>query len=238
MYYIQQAGLRGPGAPGPRQPRKQQAMLAAIVIVLAGGIVLAIAGCYLGVRWSTAARVFRDPALLPARDTVLVLGTARLTTGGRENRYFTGRIGAAGVLFDRGRISSVILSGADRLPVRQTESEAMEKACLERGIPRERLVQDPLGYRTWDSMWVCVHDLGCRNPVVVSQRFHVERAIFIGLHMGMDPLGFAAPGVGGWVGFRMFARECLARVKCVLDCFIVHPEPVYRRRHSGDRSGN
>jgi len=234
--YIQQTGLSARGEARPTAAPKEHAMLSAIVIVLAGLIVLVSAGCYLWVRWGAAARVFRDPELLPARDTALVLGTARLTTGGGENRYFTGRIDAAQVLFLHGKAARLILSGADRQPVRQTESEAMERACMQRGIPRERLLQDPLGYRTWDSMWVCVRKLGCQDPIVVSQRFHVERAVFIGRHMGMDPLGFAAPGIGGWVGFRMFARECLARVKCVLDCFILHPGPVYTRRGTEGRS--
>lgn len=208
-------------------------MIYAIVIIVLGPpalLVLVILGCYLWIRWRAAPRVFTDPGAVRARRTALVLGTARVTSRGGENLYFTGRINAAAALFSHGKARRLILSGADKVPARQTEAESMQAACLDRGIPPENLLEDPRGYRTWDSMWICLHEFGCPDPIVVSQRFHVERAIFIGLHMGMDPTGFTAEKVRGWVGFRMFVRECLARVKCVMDCFLLRPAPVYQRR--------
>lgn len=203
-----------------------------IIILLAPPVllVLVILGCYLWIGWRGASRVFSDPEVLPLRTTALVLGTARLTSQGGENLYFTARMEAAAALYMHTKPRRLILSGADRVAARQTESASMEADCLRRGIPPENLVQDPRGYRTWDSMWICLHEFGCTDPVVVSQRFHVSRAVFIGRHMGMDPVGFTAARVGGWVGVRMFGRECLARVKCVLDCVLLHPAPVYQRQ--------
>ena len=193
-------------------------------------LVLFILGCYLWVKWRARSRVFSDPGAVPFRETALVLGTARFTSSGGDNQFFSGRIAAAARLFKQGATQNLLVSGADKLPVAVTEPQWMHAALLGWGVPAERLIQDPHGYRTWDSMWICLHEFGCPDPVVISQRFHVERAVFIGLHMHMQPVGFTAEKVKGWIGIRMFVRECLARVKCILDCFWLHPLPVYLRK--------
>lgn len=187
-------------------------------------------GCYFWIKVKATGKIFSDPRDLRRRPTALVLGTARFTSRGGENLYFSGRIAAAALLYQEGGAGQLVLSGADRQPVALTEAEAMAMALRARGVPEGALVRDERGYRTWDSLWICLHVFGCRNPIVVSQRFHVERALFIGKHLGMEPVGFAAPAVRGPVAARMFARECLARVKCIADCFILHPRPVYQRK--------
>lgn len=137
---------------------------------------------------------------------------------------------SAARLYQGGGVRRLLLSGADKRPAVVTEAEAMAMALRAHGVPEEALLRDERGYRTWDSLWICLHLFGCHDPVVVSQRFHVERALFIGRHMGMDVVGFASPDVGGPVAVRMFARECLARVKCLADCYVIHPRPVYQRK--------
>lgn len=198
-------------------------VIAALIIIAA--VIAVVAVSYLWIKWRAAAHIFTRSETLPLRETGLVLGTARLTAAGADNRYFTGRMDAARVLFECRGVGRLILSGGDRCSgaKEEEESEAMQKALLGRGIPAGQLVCDSRGYRTWYSMQRCFHEYGCPDPIVVSQRFHVERAVFIGLHLGMRPVGFAAARIGGRVAVRMFFRECLARVRCLIDCLVWPP---------------
>lgn len=198
-------------------------------------LIFVMLGCYLAVRWYAAAYLYSDPMEIPYRSVILVLGTAQYTSKGGSNHYFTFRMDAAKALYMSGKAQLVIVSGADKHSVSMSEADAMKAALLSYGLPEEAIIPDPAGYRTWDSLWICSHRFRVQDPIVVSQRFHTERAIFIGRVRSMQPIGFNARRVGGKIALKMFLRECLARVKCVLDCFILNPRPVYMSMEKGDQ---
>ena len=62
----------------------------------------------------------------------------------------------------------------------------------------------------------------------MSQRFHVERALYIAKELGIEAYGFPARDVGGKAGAKTMAREDLARVKAVLDMKILNTQPKFR----------
>jgi SanA protein len=114
----------------------------------------------------------------------------------------------------------------------------MKNALVGRGIPADAVIKDHAGYRTWDSLWRCRGSFGSHTITVVSQRFHIERAIFIGHKQSLNIIGLTAQDPDGRLAARMFVRECLARVKCILDCYLFHPRPVYMRRiYNRNKSG-
>lgn len=208
-------------------------MLQPWFIITSGlGVILLgfIASTYLVIKWSAAPYLYGDPEMIPPQRIALILGTARYVHGGEINLYFRYRMDAAEALYRSRRIRHFIVSGADKHGGKGDQAEAMKTALMKRGIPSEMILVDDRGYRTWDSLWICRERFKCLDPVVVSQRFHLERAIFIARNQGMTALGFNAKKVKGRSAFRMVLRECLARVKCLLDCFILHPAPYYLRK--------
>ncbi len=184
-----------------------------LIAVLGGVALLAVYGW---VRLEARPWLREDAAALPPVDTALVLGTAKLTRQGGQNPYFARRVAAAADLYRLGRVRRFILSGAGRGDG-GGEASDMAQALEALGVPTSRLLVDNRSFRTWDSLRRCREVYGCHRAIVVSQRFHNERAVFAGRRRGMELWGFNAAPVGGAVAFRMFFRECLARVKCLAD---------------------
>jgi SanA protein len=205
----------------------------AAATITAGAVILsacAILACYFYIKWRASPYLFDDPARIPFRETALVLGTAKFTSRGGVNLFFSYRVEAAGRLFAAGKASTFIMSGADKDGRRPAQADEMKMAMTAMGAAASRIISDDKSYRTWDSLWRCRYTYHRRVITVVSQRFHTERAVFIARRMGMDATGFNARQVKGKTALRMFIRECAARVKCILDCYILRPVPVYLKR--------
>ncbi|MBP5795958.1 MAG: YdcF family protein, partial [Bacteroidales bacterium] len=97
------------------------------------------------------------------------------------------------------------------------EPEAMRRSLVERGIPDEVIFLDYAGFRTFDSV-VRAHEV-FRQPnfIVVSQKFHNERAVFIAGKKGIEAFGYNAEDVGFNYGLMTYIRECFARCKVYID---------------------
>jgi SanA protein len=132
---------------------------------------------------------FSDVAKVPALDAALVLGTAPIGPEGGPNRYFVYRLDAAAALWKAGKAKYFIASGSGEEPA------AMRAGLIERGVPAEVIYRDPAGYRTWDSV-LRAHDVyGQKRMVIVSQRFHLDRALFLARHEGIEAWGLEARDV-------------------------------------------
>lgn len=201
-----------------------------VVGILILFLLILITACYLWVSLDAASLIYYEAETIPFRKTALVLGTARFTSPGKTNRYFQYRMDAAAQLFIQKKSEVFIASGAEKFYEDIPEADEMKSALINLGIPAESIITDHAGYRTWDSLWRCRGSFGCHTITVVSQKFHVERAIFAGHKQGLNIIGLAAKRVGGRLATRMFIRECLARVKCVMDCYLLRPKPVYMRK--------
>ena len=148
--------------------------------------------------------------------TALLLGTSKFLKGGHENAYYSNRIKAAVALYKAGKIKFIIVSG-DNSTKDYNEPKMMCEDLVLAGIPRERIYLDYAGFRTLDSVVRCDKIFGQREVLVISQRFHNERAIFIAQSYGIKMKGFNAQDVSAYYGFKTNLREKFARVKVVLD---------------------
>lgn len=177
-------------------------------------------------------RVFTDPHSVPPKRVGLVLGTAPKLLDGRDNLYFTFRIDAAARLFHAGAVEFLLLSG-DNGTRGYDEPTDMFHALRARDIPADRMLLDYAGFRTLDSVVRAREVFQVEDCVVISQPFHVRRALFLAEANGIDAVGFTAHDVGGRAGTRMWIRERLARAKALVDVwtgkrprFLGDPVPV------------
>ncbi|MBY0322176.1 MAG: YdcF family protein [Reyranella sp.] len=134
-------------------------------------------------------RSFGDVARLPNVDVALVLGTAPIGPEGGPNVYFVHRLDAAAALWKAGKVKYVIVSGSPNEPA------AMRAGLVERGVPPAAIYSDPAGYRTWDSVLRARDVFGQNRLIIVSQRFHLSRALFQARHAGIEAWGFEARDV-------------------------------------------
>lgn len=171
-------------------------------------------------------RIYTDLAVVPERRIALLLGTSRWLRGGRPNPFFDNRVAAAVRLYETGRVEYILASG-DNSHRSYNEPRELRQALLRSGVPEERIVLDYAGFSTLDSVIRGREVFGVAEPIIVSQAFHLQRALFIASAEGVDAIGYAAEDVEGWGGVSVRVREALARVKAVIDVYIINRAPRY-----------
>lgn len=169
--------------------------------------------------------IYTDIEKLDQYDVALVLGTSKYNKSGTRNMYFYHRIDAAVDLYNHGKVKKILVSG-DNAQKEYNEPFDMLKALMDRGIPRKDIVLDYAGFRTFDSMVRANEVFGQQSFIVVSQRFHLERALYIGLAKNMDVVGYPAKDPNQ-ANLPLFAREVMARTKAMLDCKLLGTTPRF-----------
>ncbi|WP_312902641.1 SanA/YdcF family protein [Chryseobacterium taichungense] len=193
------------------------------LLLFVAGIIF-IAWANYSIKASSDPYVSYETAALPAAKTALLLGTSKTLNNGFPNAYFYNRIYAAVELYKSGKIQYIIVSG-DNSRKDYNEPEDMQFALMERGIPKNRIFLDFAGFRTLDSVVRAKEIFGQKKIIIVSQKFHNERAIFLARQNGMEAFGYNALDVNQYAGFKTNMREYLAKAKAYWDLiFGVEPK--------------
>lgn len=181
---------------------------------------------YFTATWASRGRLFTEVSELPTTRVGLVFGTTDRVSG-RENLYFRYRMDAAVRVWKSGKIKTLILSGDYDSDPYYNEPEKMKQALVERGIPANRIVCDPKGLRTLDSVVRAKENFGTTSILMISQRFQNERAIYLAKANGMEAYGFNSQDVETQAGMKTRIREVGARVKMWLDVNILKTRPIH-----------
>ncbi|MGY4645163.1 SanA/YdcF family protein [Cellulomonas sp. URHB0016] len=164
----------------PRRPRRR------LVIVVAAALVVLVAAPVLWVQVLGQSRV-RDAGDVPDRPVALVFG-AGLRPDGSPSTYLRRRLDAARRLYEDGTVRVVLVSG-DNTTVWHDEPTAMRDWLVAHGVPGRAVVQDFAGVDTHDTC-VRAHDVfGVTGAVVVTQDYHLRRALFSCVEAGIDAVG-------------------------------------------------
>jgi SanA protein len=196
----------------------------ALVLLLSAAIVLALAAARIAPE--AAPFIASDPSQLPVTAVGVVLGCRPTMPDGRPNRFFEARIRAAAELYRSGKVARLIVSG-DNGRIGYDEPSAMRQALVREGVPASNVSRDFAGFRALDSVLRARDVFGLRRLTFVSQRFHVERAVYLARENGMDAYALAAADVGGAEGALVAVREVFSRVVAVLDVKVLHTTPRF-----------
>ena len=169
--------------------------------------------------------VTSDLGNLPNEKVGLLLGTSKTLDSGNPNPYFTYRIEAAAKLYHSGRIQNIIASG-DNSRKNYNEPEDMKNELIKLGVPADKIYEDFAGFRTLDSVVRAKEIFGQKSFIVISQRFHNERAVYLAHRNGIQAYGYNATDVDKEAGFKTNAREKLARAKVFWD-FLFDVDPKF-----------
>lgn len=163
--------------------------------------------------------IFFDIENVPEKKCALVLGTTKYLKDGRENLFFNFRIQAGIELFEAGKISCFVVSG-DNSIIKYNEPEAMRQDLIALGVPDEKIYLDYAGFDTYDSVVRMKEIFGQDSFIIVSQKFHNERALHIARKKGFDVVAYNARDVYLPVVLRVLIREKFARVKMFYELLV------------------
>jgi SanA protein len=196
-----------------------------IGVILIGGIVF-ITYTNATINHNPTQFIFKDIEKVKEHKVGLVLGTSSKTVGGGDNPFFVNRIEAATKLYENGKIKKILVSG-DNSDIYYNEPKAMQKALLDRGVDKEDIVLDYAGFRTLDSVIRARDVFGQNDIIIISQEFHVKRAVYIARTLGIDAEGFVAEGVNMKFSARTQVREILARTQAWMDVHVLNRQPKF-----------
>ena len=199
-----------------------------IAFVIGGLLALGVmffVGCNVWITVSTSRFIRKSVEDLAYRDVGIVLGTSRMVEG-KSNPHFTHRMEAAASLYHEGKVGVLLVSGFYDKPY-YNEPRDMRAALEELGVPPGAIAEDGQGLRTLDSVARAKEHFPYKDTfVVISDGFHVPRAVFIGRKRGLDIAAFTSRDVDYRYSAGSRVRECLARVKAVLDLYVLGTEPA------------
>jgi SanA protein len=168
---------------------------------------IGILGLNYYVQSAAASTIYTSTKQLPAKRAVLLLGTAKYLRGGYKNYFYTYRIRAAISLWKAGKVKAIIVSG-DNGTKYYDETTTMYEDLIKAGIPARYITRDYAGFRTLDSIVRAEAIFDLKDYIIISQRFHLERALFIARAKGQKAIGFAAKDIPGTdAAMRMKFRE-------------------------------
>lgn len=194
-----------------------------LIIVLAPLLIIFL--CNMLITYSAKGKVFHSIEQIPKNRVGLVLGTAKKLVDGQPNPYYTNRITSTIALFKAGKIDFVLVSG-DNGSMYYNEPHAFKKDLVNGGIPEHKIFLDYAGFRTLDSMVRAKSVFGLDNVTVISQEFHVQRAIYLAGKKELNAIGFVARDVSMKQGLKVHTREYFARVKVFID-LVLNTQPKF-----------
>lgn len=173
---------RANGAASGRHPRRRGRRL---LLGVVGAVVAALAPT-IWVRAAAAPHEF-DEAGVPATPVAVVLG-ASVQPNGQPSRYLAARLEVARRLFAAGRVRAILVSG-DNGSRGYDEPTAMKRWLVEHGVPEGKVVADFAGFDTYDSCVRAKAVFGARQVVMVTQSYHLYRAVATCRAIGLDAVG-------------------------------------------------
>jgi vancomycin permeability regulator SanA len=183
--------------------------LAALPLVARGAAALAARGA-----------VFTEAASTPRRGIAIVFGAG--VRNGYPTAMLYDRVASAVDLYRAGKVDVLLMSG-DRRHETYDEPAAMRRTALQLGVPDSAIRIDEAGRSTYDTCLRAKTVFGIADAILVTQQFHLDRALMLCRGMGIDAVGFAADRRPyrsiGWSRFR----EVPATLNAVIELWVTRP---------------
>lgn len=199
-------------------------LMSLIIVGLAGIVVIICINGY--VKASVKNRIItpEEAAALEEVDCILVLG-AGVFDNGRPSSMLSDRLSVGVDLYKSGASDRLLMSG-DHGRVGYDEVNVMKQYAIDAGIPSSEIFMDHAGFSTYESLYRARDIFEADKIIIVSQEYHLYRALYIGEKLGLEVYGVASDPRQYAGQSKREVREVLARVKDFL-YVIAKPKPTY-----------
>ncbi|MDR9438815.1 MAG: ElyC/SanA/YdcF family protein [Halomonas sp.] len=200
------------------------ALMSLGALALLASLLFALGNFY--VLGRTQAKIEDEISRCGSEPVGIVFGTSHWTRSGARNPHFEGRMGAAAQLIHLGRVDHLLVSG-DNSTRYYNEPVTMWRDLRSRDVRDEDMTLDYAGFSTFDTLARARDVFGVEQALLITQDWHLPRALFIGEALGLEVQGCAAPehvAAGLW---RLKLREWVARVATLGDLYLWEREPHF-----------
>ncbi len=164
-------------------------MLWRAALLIVAGALLALLAARAITALAARGLIYDDPSALPARRAAVVFGAG--VRGGQPTPVLYDRVATAVMLYKAGAVDLLLMSGDNRTPY-YNEPAVMRRTAIRLGVPPSAILTDPAGYSTYDTCRRAGEVFNLRDVVLVTQRYHLDRAIFTCRAFGLDAVGYPA----------------------------------------------
>ena len=176
------------------------------------------------IQWRYDRLVLTEIEAAPETAVAIVFG-AGIRADGQLSPMLADRMDTAIALYRAGKVRKLLVSGDNRF-VDYNEPGRMYDYAVARGVPSADVVRDYAGRRTYDTCYRAKAIFGVERALLVTQRFHLPRAIFTCRNLGVDGIGFSADRRIYWTNSYYRFRDAFATLRAWWDVKIARPLPV------------
>jgi len=208
-------------------PRRIKRILCAVLIA---GTATAVCGLALGlianltIKWSSEQSICRSADDVPPKPVAIVFG-AKVGQRG-PSHILRDRLDAGIRLYKLGKVGKLLFSG-DHGRHEYDEVNAMREYALKQGVKPQDLFLDHAGFRTYATLYRARDVFGVTSAVLVTNQFHLPRAIYTGKRFGLDVVGLTSDARSYRSWLFNDCREFLARTLAWLQVNVIRPKPKY-----------
>jgi vancomycin permeability regulator SanA len=207
-------------------------LLQAIALVVGLGLASPLIA-FLYVEAATASFRYSVPAELPAGHVAVVFGAG--VRGDRPTRILAERIEGAVALYRLGHVGKLLMTG-DNSRSDYDEVTVMGRYAESLGVLPGDITLDYAGFSTYESCYRLGPIFGVTRAVLVTQSYHLPRAVYTCRALGVEAVGLGVPDWGRYPGLllaRYTTRETLATAKALVDVHLARPLPTFLGPYEG-----
>ncbi len=175
--------------------------------------------------FNARARLFQVNSA-PASRVAIVFG-AGLRRDGSPTPVLSDRVATAAELYFAGKVEKLLMSGDNRFAY-YNEPEAMRQYAIQLGVPDAAIVLDYAGRRTYDTCYRARQIFGVTEAILVTQAFHLPRALYLCDNLGVNAAGVSADQRRYFLSSQLSwnLRELFATLNALVEIHLTHPVPV------------
>jgi SanA protein len=205
-----------------RESRRRRWFILTLSVLILGGVTFTV--WTLTSRYQTSLYTASERNAIPNRPVAIVFGAGYWSSGALSD-VLRDRLDAAIELYRAGRVQVLLLSGDNRVED-YNEPAKMEEYALAQGLPKKNLILDYAGRRTYDTCYRARDIFMVSKAILVTQRYHLPRALMTCSGLGLDVIGYVADRTP-YVDIRWYwTREIPALWRTWWDLYIAHPTPI------------
>ena len=182
-----------------------------IVVALLLLSIIVVASSYFVVKFGSRSYIYSDANKLPHAKVALILGASVLTNG-ELSPILKDRVDMAMVIYRAGIVDKILVTG-DNGTLEHNEVNPMRNYLLKNNIPDADIFLDHAGFDTYSSVYRARDVFQVSSMIIVSQAFHLPRAVYIARHLGITAYGIEADN--SHYSFYNTIREVFADVKAI-----------------------